>query len=125
MAPLRARYRGFEITGPPPPCAGPLHIGQMLAILEGFDIAGSGFGSADSVHLLAEVLKIAFADRAAGTGDPDFVDVPVDGCCRPTRPRSGARRSKWHRAQDWRAGAAPGAPRRRKRQHHPRDGGGR
>ena len=77
MAPLRALYRGFEITGPPPPCAGPLHIGQMLAILQGLDIGGAGFGSADSVHLLAEVLKIAFADRAASTADPDFVPVPV------------------------------------------------
>ena len=74
---LRASYRGFEVTGPPPPCAGPLHIGQMLGILEGFDVAQRGFGTADTVHLLAEVLKIAFADRAAATADPDFVPVPV------------------------------------------------
>ena len=78
MAVLRSRYRGFEVTGPPPPCAGPLHIGQMLNILEGFDIAGGGFGSADNTHRLAEVLKIAFADRAACTADPDFVPVPVE-----------------------------------------------
>jgi gamma-glutamyltranspeptidase/glutathione hydrolase len=78
MAPLRASYRGFEILGPPPPCSGPLHIGQMLAILEGFDLAASGPGTADTVHLLAEVLKIAFADRAAATADPDFVPVPVE-----------------------------------------------
>ena len=77
LEPLRAHYRGFEITGPPPPCAGPLHIGQMLAILQEFDVAGIGFGSVDAVHLLAEVLKIAFADRAAATADPDFVPVPV------------------------------------------------
>ncbi len=75
---LRSMYRGFEITGPPPPCSGPLHIAQMLNILEGFDIAGTGFGSAQNVHLLAEVLKIAFADRAAATADPDFVRVPVE-----------------------------------------------
>jgi gamma-glutamyltranspeptidase/glutathione hydrolase len=77
MEALRARYRGFEIVGPPPPCSGPLHIGQMLAILEGFDVAAAGFGTADGVHLLAEVLKIAFADRAAATADPDYVPVPV------------------------------------------------
>jgi len=76
-APLRSSYRGFEITGPPPPCAGPLHIGQMLRILEGLDPAGLGFGTAEGAHLLAEVLKIAFADRAAATGDPDLVPVPV------------------------------------------------
>src|SRR3712207_7689488 len=45
----------------------------MLNILEAYDIAGLGFGSADNVHLLAEVLKIAFADRAVATADPDFV----------------------------------------------------
>jgi gamma-glutamyltranspeptidase/glutathione hydrolase len=74
---LRSTYRGYEIAGPPPPCSGPLHIGQMLNLLEGFDLAASGAGSANTVHLLAEVLKIAFADRAAATADPDFVPVPV------------------------------------------------
>ena len=77
MPPLRCQYRGFEITGPPPPCAGPLHIAQMLHILDGVDVAGTGFGTVAGVHLLAEVLKIAFADRAACTADPDFVPVPV------------------------------------------------
>jgi gamma-glutamyltranspeptidase/glutathione hydrolase len=50
----------------------------MLNLLEGFDIAGMGYGSSDSVHLLAEVLKIAFADRSVATADPAFVDVPVE-----------------------------------------------
>jgi gamma-glutamyltranspeptidase/glutathione hydrolase len=76
-APLRSSYRGFDIIGPPPPCAGPLHIGQMLNVLQGFDLRALGFGTVDSVHLLAEVLKMAFADRAAVTADPDFVNVPV------------------------------------------------
>ena len=78
LAVVRSNYRGFEIVGPPPPCSGPLHIGQMLNILEGFDLRGLGFGTTHSVHLLAEVLKIAFADRAAATADPDFVPVPVE-----------------------------------------------
>ena len=76
--PLRGTYRGFDITGPPPPSSGPLHIIQMLNILEGYDIARLGFGSPDTVHLLAETLKIAFADRAAATADPAFVKVPVE-----------------------------------------------
>ena len=46
--------------------------------MQGMDIAGAGFGSADNVHRLAEVLKIAFADRAASTADPAFVPVPVE-----------------------------------------------
>src|SRR4029079_13800810 len=75
---LRGTYRGFDIVGPPPPSSGPLHIIQMLNILEGYDIGQLGFGSADTLHLLAEVLRIACADRAAATADPAFVKVPVD-----------------------------------------------
>ena len=73
-----ADYRGWEILGPPPPAASGVHIVQMLNILEGYDIAAMGFGTAETIHLLAEVLKIAFADRAAASGDPDFVKVPVE-----------------------------------------------
>ena len=75
--PIRCRYRGYEIVGPPPPASAGVHIAQMLHMLEAFDVAGLGFGTADGVHLLAEVLKIAFADRAVATADPDFVAVPV------------------------------------------------
>ena len=77
-APIRARYRGWEIVGPPPPAASGVHIAQMLNILEGYDVAALGFGTVDGIHLLAEVLKIAFADRAEASGDPDFVHVPVE-----------------------------------------------
>jgi gamma-glutamyltranspeptidase / glutathione hydrolase len=76
-APIRASYRGWEILGPPPPAASGVHITQMLNILEGYDIGAMGFGTAGTIHLLAEVLKIAFADRAAASGDPDFINVPV------------------------------------------------
>ncbi|MDO9287108.1 MAG: gamma-glutamyltransferase [Aquabacterium sp.] len=108
MPVLRASYRGFEITGPPPPCAGPLHIGQMLQILEGFDVAAGGFGSVDAVHRLAEVLKIAFADRAASTADPDFVPVPVDRLL--SADYAAERRARFDpaRAQAWQAGVVAG-----------------
>jgi len=76
--PIRGRYRGWEIVGPPPPAASGVHITQMLNILEGFDIGKLGFGTVDAAHLLAEVLKIAFADRAEASGDPAFVKVPVE-----------------------------------------------
>ena len=101
---LRTRYRGFELTGPPPPCAGPLHIGQMLQILEGLDVAGLGFGTPEGVHLLAEVLKIAFADRAAATADPDFVPVPVDGLLSSAYAAERRARIDAGRAQAWAAG---------------------
>jgi gamma-glutamyltranspeptidase/glutathione hydrolase len=76
-APVRGSYRGYEIVGPPPPSSAGVHILQMLNILEAYDIRALGFGSVETMHLLAEVLKIAFADRAVATADPDFVDVPV------------------------------------------------
>jgi gamma-glutamyltranspeptidase/glutathione hydrolase len=75
--PIRGSYRGYEIIGPPPPSSSGVHIAQMLNILEGYDIGSLGFGSTDAVHLLAEALKIAFADRAVATADPAFVKVPV------------------------------------------------
>jgi len=77
-APVRGRYRGFEVTGAPPPTAGGLHLIEMLNILEGFDPRALGFGTAEYFHLIAEVLKIGFADRNACTGDPAFVDIPVE-----------------------------------------------
>ncbi|GAC1340917.1 MAG: gamma-glutamyltransferase [Acetobacteraceae bacterium] len=76
-ATITGRYRGYEIAGPPPPASSGVHITQMLNMLEAYDVAGLGFGTTDGVHLLAEVMKIAFADRAVATADPDFVDVPV------------------------------------------------
>jgi gamma-glutamyltranspeptidase/glutathione hydrolase len=75
--PVRGTYRGYEITGCPPPTGGGIHLIQMLNVLEGFDVAALGFGTADGIHVLAEALKIAFADRDAATGDPAFMDVPV------------------------------------------------
>ncbi len=106
--PLRGTYRGYEIVGPPPPSSGPLHIIQMLNILEGYNIAALGFASADTLHLLAEVLKIAFADRAAATADPAFVQVPVAKLL--SKDHAGSRRARISltRAKSWSAEVAPG-----------------
>ena len=76
--PVCGSYRGFEILGPPPPASSGVHVVQMLNLLEGFDVGEMGFGSPDAVHLLAEAMKIAFADRAVATADPAFVDVPIE-----------------------------------------------
>jgi gamma-glutamyltranspeptidase/glutathione hydrolase len=105
-APIRADYRGWQILGPPPPAASGVHIAQMLNILEGYDIAAMGFGTSETVHLLAEVLKIAFADRAAASGDPDFVGVPVERLT--SKDYAGERRRAIdpRRAQNWGAGVA-------------------
>ncbi len=110
-APVRGTYRGFEIVGPPPPSSGPLHIIQMLNILEGYDVGALGFGTADTVHLLAEALKIAFADRAAATADPAFVRVPVEKLLSKQYAAARRARIEMARAQAWAAEVAPeGSP---------------
>lgn len=74
---VRGTYRGVEVFGPPPPSAGGVHVLQMLNLLEAYDIAASGFGTPETLHLIAEALKMAFADRAVATADPAFLKVPV------------------------------------------------
>jgi gamma-glutamyltranspeptidase / glutathione hydrolase len=105
--PVRGTYRGFDIIGPPPPSSGPLHIVQMLNILEGYDIGALGFGSVETVHLLAEVLKIAFADRAAATADPAFVRVPVNRILSKDYAAVRGSRIDPNKAQVWSAEVAP------------------
>ena len=75
---VRGTYRGYEIIGPPPPSAGGVQVIEMLNLLEPYDIGAMGFGTADGIHLLAEVLKIAFEDRKKCVGDPAFLDVDVE-----------------------------------------------
>ncbi len=104
--PIRADYRGWTIQGPPPPAASGVHIAQMLNILEGYDIARLGFGTAETVHLLAEVLKIAFADRAAASGDPDYVNVPVERLTSKAYAEERRRAIDPARAQAWGAGVS-------------------
>jgi gamma-glutamyltranspeptidase/glutathione hydrolase len=103
-APVRGRYRDFEILGPPPPSSSGVHVVQMLNILEGHDVRRMGFGSADAVHLVAEALKIAFADRAAATADPAFVDVPVARLISKSYADQRRARLDMARAQSWSAG---------------------
>ncbi|HWT08581.1 MAG TPA: gamma-glutamyltransferase, partial [Roseomonas sp.] len=109
-APLRGPYRDVEIVLPPPPASSGVHVLQMLNMLSGWDLRALGFGSADTVHLLAECLKIAFADRAAASGDPAFVKVPVE---RLISAAYGAERRAlidMARAQAWGPGIAPESP---------------
>jgi gamma-glutamyltranspeptidase / glutathione hydrolase len=109
--PIRGTYRGFAIIGPPPPSSGPLHIVQMLNILEGYDTGALGFGTTETVHLLAEVMKIAFADRAAATADPAFVRVPVKAILSKGYAAERRARIDPNRAQAWSAEVAPeGSP---------------
>jgi gamma-glutamyltranspeptidase/glutathione hydrolase len=74
--PIHSFYRGYEIYGFPPPSSGGLHVAEILNILSGFDLQRYPTYSANSIHLIAEAMKLAFADRAFWLGDPDFADVP-------------------------------------------------
>jgi gamma-glutamyltranspeptidase/glutathione hydrolase len=76
--PVRGTYRGYEIIGPPPPSSGPLHIIQMFNLCEDFDLKAMGFGTLETVHLWAEVMKLAFADRTEYVADPASTEVPVE-----------------------------------------------
>lgn len=78
-APVRGSYRGFEIISMPPPSSGGTALIEMLNILEGYDLKSSGAASAQTVHLLAESMRRAYADRAQHLGDPDFNRaMPID-----------------------------------------------
>ncbi len=74
--PVVTDYRGYTITGFPPPSSGGIHVAQILNILEKFDLRDMGPNSVAAIHVIAEAMKLAFADRAFWLGDPDFVDVP-------------------------------------------------
>ena len=76
--PLRTSYRGYDIATMPPPSSGGIVIAQVLKMVEPFDVAAMGPGSAAKVHLFAEAQKRAFRDRSEYMGDTDFVQVPVD-----------------------------------------------
>jgi gamma-glutamyltranspeptidase/glutathione hydrolase len=76
--PLVGTYRGYRIVTMPPPSSGGAVLLEMLNMLERYDLASSGFGSSATIHLEAEAMKRAFADRAEYMGDADFVKVPVE-----------------------------------------------
>ncbi|TCK08241.1 gamma-glutamyltransferase [Marinobacterium mangrovicola] len=77
--PVHGNYRGYDIYSMSPPSSGGTHIVQILNILEGFPISDSGLNSAKTIHLMAEAMKRAYADRSEYLGDTDFVDVPLKG----------------------------------------------
>jgi gamma-glutamyltranspeptidase/glutathione hydrolase len=76
VEPQSVNYRGYDVWELPPNGQGIAAL-QMLNLMEPFDIAAMGFGSADYVHLFIEAKKIAYEDRARFYADPDFNDIPV------------------------------------------------
>ena len=77
--PVRGTYRGHEIFSVPPPSSGGVHIVELLNLLEGYPLAAHGANSAANIHLMAEAMKLAYADRAEYLGDPDQTEIPIAG----------------------------------------------
>ncbi len=78
-APVPGTYRGYEIASMPPPSSGGVHLVQILNLLEDYPLASLGHNGAEGLHLMAEAMKLAYADRSQHLGDPDFWPVPVAG----------------------------------------------
>jgi len=77
--PVRGSYRGYEIISMAPPSSGGTHVIEILNILEGYNMTRLGFQTPESLHVMAEAMKRAFADRAKFMADTDFVKVPIAG----------------------------------------------
>ena len=77
--PLQTTYRGYDIITMPPPSSGGIALMEMLNMLEPMELKPLGWHSSAYVHTVVEVMRRAFADRAAFLGDTDFVKVPVTG----------------------------------------------
>ena len=79
LKPVTGTYRGYKIQSMPPPSSGGIHIVEILNILEGYDLEKMGHNTTESVHIITEAMRRAFADRAKYLGDPEFVKVPQKG----------------------------------------------
>jgi gamma-glutamyltranspeptidase/glutathione hydrolase len=78
--PICKMYRGIHnVCGMGPPSSGALAIGQIVGILNNFNLTGPGPADVDTVHLLTQAMRLAFADRGKYVGDTDFITVPLEG----------------------------------------------
>jgi gamma-glutamyltranspeptidase/glutathione hydrolase len=86
--PITVNYRGWQFASSAPPSSGGLTLGQMLKILERYPLGdaaqGFGFGARNTLHVMIEAMRLAFADRAVWMGDEDFVPVPKKGLLNQT-----------------------------------------
>ncbi len=76
--PLSDEYRGYRIISASPPSGGGMVLLQILGMIEPYNLKEAGFHTWQSVHLIAEAERRAFADRSQFPGDPDFTGIPVD-----------------------------------------------
>lgn len=82
-APVCAPYHAYEVCGMGPPSSGALTVGQILGLLEGYDLTTLGPQSPEAWRLIGDASRLAFADRGRYMADSDFVPVPVTGLIAP------------------------------------------
>ncbi|MEM9734882.1 MAG: gamma-glutamyltransferase [Pseudomonadota bacterium] len=81
--PVCADYRGYQVCGMGPPSSGGLTVGQILALLEPYDLKVLGKDNPESWRLIGDASRLAFADRGRYMADPDFVPQPTKGLLKP------------------------------------------
>jgi gamma-glutamyltranspeptidase / glutathione hydrolase len=74
--PLVVNYKDYELLIMPPPSSGGIAIGQLLKMVEPYNLKRLGYNTPETVHLIAEAMRRVYADRAQFLGDPDFYEVP-------------------------------------------------
>ena len=102
-----AAYRGADVCGMGPPSSGALTVGQILGMIEPFDIAGMGPDDPEAWRLIGDASRLAFADRGRYMADVDFVPMPTQGLVDPTYL---AERSQLLQGDDALPEVAPGSP---------------
>ena len=75
--PIHGMFRGYDIYSAPPPSSGGISLTLMLNMLENFDLKASGRWSSETVHIIVETMRRAYANRAKYLGDSDFIDIPT------------------------------------------------
>ena len=78
-APIHTTYRGYDVYSSPATSRGGLEVAMQLNLVEGYDLASMGHNSADTLHVMAEAIKVAKADVYHHVADPAVADVPTDG----------------------------------------------
>lgn len=76
--PVCGAFQGYEVCSMPPPSSGGVHLIQILRLLEPYDLRQWGFQHPDTLHVMIEAMRLAYADRAQHLGDPAFHEVPAD-----------------------------------------------
>ena len=95
--PIHVNYRGYEVYEMPPNSSGHILL-QELNIVELFDLQTLGCNTAESVHLMVEAKKLAFADREKYMADPNWVDIPIEGMLSKSYAAEQAKRIDFEKA---------------------------